>query len=327
MFDVKEQFLNHPGDMMKSFLARTMGKEIGFAFTKKAEQECLNWIGIAFLDDEIDKISKESGATKETVKFNKKNCKRIGMALINGQRTSGIMFRDLAQETYESSMQTVATEMYAEMIKYSLLYPDLIGNDSKIINGINLVFNTISNGLFNFQSAREILRKIDNSHIQERNDIEQEIINNPLEQEINVEQSDVEKDQAIINEKVEIIEDLQVVKDNKLSYEECTTSGELQGSERFDSDNLELAKKYMRTVKQIVATYPILMRGFASHLDEIFDPYLHIWEIEKIESAMESGFISKLLFDEIDDQQQISKDLTEKTQVLVDFINSEAFGS
>jgi hypothetical protein len=317
MFDIKDQFLNHPGDMMKPFLARKIGKEIALTFSQNQEQQSLNWIGAGILYEEIKVLATAKNCAVENLKFNKAACKIIGLKLIDGMRTQVVKLKNSAKQAYEDGMATVGHEIYAEMVRYSLMHRDLIGYDQTVIKGIALALRGASGGEFDFNRADDVFNMID-PEVARRNDQEQELISEFKEEDYPKESTEQE---------AEIIEDLSGMQELEKTYQEHTESGEVKDQHLLPEPVRALATTYMNLINQIINVYPFMQRAEHMYLDESFDPNLHIWEIEEIEGALESTFTSRLIFNEIEDQNYLEGELKWRNQVLKSFISSEAFGS
>lgn len=329
MFDIKDQFLNHPGDMMKPFLARKVGQEVAFAFFHQQEQQSLNWIGAPILYDKINTIAKNRGCSIEELKFNKAACKEIGLEIIAGIRDRGVKLKNSAKYAYEDGMATVGHEIYAEMVRYSLITPELIGYDQVVLSGIALALRGASDGQFDFNNAIEIFKTAGEEIIQ-RNEVEQQIISKSNEENTEDEENFVSEESESMEKnelEQEIIGDLAEIETREKTYEDHLKSGTMKDESWLPPEILSLAKTYLSFIQKIVEYYPFMLRAEYAHLDESFDPNMHIWEIQEIETALESSFTSRLIFGEIEDLNWLDEELKRRNRILKNFISSRAFGT
>jgi len=93
---------------------------------------------------------------------------------------------------------------------------------------------------------------------------------------------------------------------------------------REEAEGLEELRRFADLYSKVVGKYPSLTDTFAQHLDEAFDPNLHIWEIREIEGAMDSGFVRRMLDSGTLDGENVDN-LKKKSGVLSRFATSGSF--
>lgn len=139
---VEGQFLNHPHDLMFPLLKRSIGETVGKSMVvNRGIDDIVDERSIASVTQIIAKVAERRRKYIGDLKFNKSVCREIGGALVSLLRNGQIKFRGELKKEYQNSMEIACVEIYAEMVKYALLYSDLIGRNQNILNGVKQVFS------------------------------------------------------------------------------------------------------------------------------------------------------------------------------------------
>jgi hypothetical protein len=314
------QFLNHPGDLMFPLLKQSVGEAVGCFMAGKDNSSISDLTSIPVIQAEISKITTKHGKTINTVKYNKAVCKEVGEVMVAMQRQGKIKFNGSLKEAYQGAMEDACTEIYAEMFKYALKYPDKIGKNTNIMDGIKEVVLAIGSESSMENFKRNTLSPSDG--ILSRNEAEKTAMNmiqTPEQSTVSLptttltveEQKSMGQEQLIFEKEEH---------DFMLFSVTGTWPETLMVKDSQFHDFREFALSYI----QVANKYQILKDTFAQQYDEGFDPELHIWEIREIESAMDSGFVRNLLVsNSITEQTMI--DIKAKQIILNKFIESPAF--
>jgi len=321
-FEIRDQFLNHPGDMVYPYLKKELGKKVapmarGFIKTSPVE-EAYEKKYRAMLEE----IAKEKGLPLKDLKFNKAVCKDLGKRLAESVRSGTIRLSKEVGSFYQDVLESGLVEIYAEMFKYSLRYPDLVGYDTDVIGGITEVCNAVSGVTRSPDDIRKATL-VPTPEVQERNRREKEYIEKlaKSEKEAGTEITTLAltpEEEARIKEQEE-----EFTRKEKVFNDFC--EGKIEWA-LMAKGSKDLISSYTRLYTRVLEKYPMLKDTFAQHLDESFDPDLDIWNIEKVEYAVDTDFIRNLLLNpehSLTPKQEY--DLACKVAILGGFIDGQPF--
>ncbi len=314
---IEGQFLNHPNDLMFPLLKTSIGEKIGRTIT-----ENLNISGLmheentGIVNQEITKIARARGKSIEDLKFNKKACKEIGEVLISLLRSGQIKFTGSLKKVFTDGMEKVCVEIYAEMVKYAVMYPNLIGQNLNITMGIENVFSAIQERPVNIEVLRGLIKQ-PGKDVLDRYVLEKTFLAKRPNESADI-QTLTEKQQERARQEQE---DFQ--RRNK-AFKDFLDRGHIPGSLDVHSDQIESVAKFAKLTSRIVNKYPMLKDTHIQQYDNLFDPNLHIWEIKEIERAMDTGFIRDLTADSNVSNHDLTQ-IINNNKILEKFVNSEAF--
>lgn len=288
---VDKQFLNHPNDLTYPLLKRSLGETFGSFYTEQRNmKKILDPHGLKLIMEDLQTIASARGKNVRDLAFNKKLCSQIGERLVTLRREGKSTFSANLKESYETAMEHALVEIYAEMVKYSVRYPHLIGNNRAIIEGITQVCTAIKGEPVDLNQLKAQIEH-PSPEITIRNASEKALIpNTPANSAkpsvpvpISPEDQERAKKQQ---EEFEYYERL---------FNSFLDAAVLPDSLQLDVEQKIIVDEFAQLCSAVTNKYPMLKDTFASQYDESFDPEIHIWDIKKIEQAMDSGFIRSLI--------------------------------
>ncbi len=305
------EFFNNRGDLTLPLVKRKIGETVGLGVMGEERDELVSREHATKYDEEIGRIVTKRYRDRKTIKFNKAVCKEIGEVMVGKLLRGEIKFAGKLKETYQDSIEVACLEIYAEMFKYALLYPEKIGNNTEVIGGVMEVFDAVS-GQNDLVALRESIRQ-PSGEILLRHGVEKSLL-----------QPEVVSIQA----KVSSSEELERIRAQRVEFERLEMQFKRFGSEgevpvALESTG-EIVHKFAKLYSKIVKKYPVFGETSAQKYDESFDPEMHIWEIRKVEAAMDSGFVRNLTGSS-SVSEGIIDEMKSKTEVLEGFVQSEAF--
>lgn len=315
---IPDQFLNHPRDLMFPLLKRSIGETVGRYITGVLNSPIVDNPSVLTIDQEVSRIARAKGKDGDSLKFNKRVCKEVGESLVALLRGRKIRFVGDLKKTYQDKLEDAGVEIYAEMVKYALIHPDQIQNNTHVVGGITEIISAIQGkSLEDLAALRNAIAQ-PSEEVLKRNEAEKAMISpatspspspaptlSPEEQErARKQQEDFERRERAFRGFVEngIIPETIEILDNQR----------------------ETVQKFTTLYCKIIQKYPMLKDTFAQQYDESFDPEIHIWEIQEIETAMDSGFVRDLTGSQSISGQMIT-DITNRNKILERFANSSAF--
>lgn len=114
-FEIKGQFFNHPDDDVRPKLFAALGKAAGWEYIHNGDFSSLP--GAARVAQKIFATRDERGQTFLPIYFNKSFCLRLGEKLFGEVRKA----ETFLQPTYEATLDWALGEIFAEMMKWSLV--------------------------------------------------------------------------------------------------------------------------------------------------------------------------------------------------------------
>lgn len=321
MLSIEGQFLNHPGDLMFPLLKKQVGETVGYEYVIGEnladifEEENRNLVNYALQD-----IAQERGRNLKDLKFNKSVCKELGGKLISLLRNRKIKFSGELKRTYQDYLEWAGTEIYAEMVKYSLIYSNLLKGNRLVMEGINEVFSAIQGKKVSVEELRKTVKN-PSKEVLERNASEKVL----LEELEGKEVLDSKKARPLSPEEEELAKKQQEEFDlGEKAFSNFVANGELPEYLEINEPGKSIVAKYAKLYSKIVNKYPMLMDTFGSLYDESFDPELNIWEIREIEGAMGSEMARTITGSKSLDDQTI-EEIQKRTPPLEKFVNSPTF--
>lgn len=319
-FLIEGQFFNHPGDLTFPLVKKYVGKIVGLYFTGNQEIPIVDVQSNFIVKELVEKIARKRGRDIKTLKFNKSVCREIGEELISLLRQGKIKFEGDLKKTYQEILEYACCEIYAEMFKYAILYPEEINNDQDIIEGIKEVISAIrgqsDNKDLSFSELREsIINPSD--EVLKRHQAEKVYLNETA-QNSNSSVFSFEEQEKLKKQQ----EEFQAL---EKTFEIFKNDGKIPPALVYqDEKKRQIVERFAQLYSLVIKKYPILEDTFAVQYKDIFDPEMHIWEIWQVEDAMDSGFVRNLLLSgNISDE--IVDEILSKIKIIEGFVNSPAF--
>lgn len=325
-FSIENQFFNHPGDLMYPLLKKQIGEEMAIKFLTSSLSEALeDGDSISFVQNLIEATAEEERASGRNIKsaqdlkFNKRICKRLGEGFMANLRDGRVRLKGKTKEDYEGKVGGALVEMYAEMLRYGFLHPNEIRDNPEIRAGCKEIACAVSGRDFDLDQLKEQV-KVPGQEVLVRNKDEKTVIDS------------IDKGEPLPNTKTMKPEEIEAAKKQEEEYKRrekvfqlFMKNGTLPDNQVTDHDQLALLQDFGNACWKIAGVYPPLKNTFAVHLNESFDPDMHAWEIRRIESAMNSGFIRDLLVKLEKAEPLDFNHITEKVTILHEFMGSPAY--
>jgi hypothetical protein len=326
-FSVEGQFLNNPGDLMVPKLEKDLGAEFSRELISGVENP-IKGSGMERMVETIEKIANQQNVKSSEVKFNKKACRALGSVLLEEKADQNLSFGKTMEKNHQALLDESLTEIYAEMVKYAILYPEKINNDEDIISGVKKVISAISGkeDVDLQELRREILEENREIIAMSKKEKELEGVANDVILGEAV-QEDLGKQEEEVQEFVTVISEQQ---ERKSDYERFMFDGLLPKDleTTLNEDGKRLLYNYAQACSTVASEYNLLAYNTNPELNWDFDPRMHIWEIEKVEEAIGNSYIRDLLeHPEKLQEVRVQHKVEHYTRVLGDFIGSEAFGT
>jgi hypothetical protein len=321
MLSIEGQFLYNPGDLMFPLLKKKVGETVGYWYvTGQNLSNIFDEANINLVNSELEAIARERGRKLQDLKFNKSVCKELGGKLVSLLRSGKIKFSGDLKKTYQSGMESAGVEIYAEMVKYALVYPDLIKGNKMIVGGISEVFSTIQGRKVSIEKLREAIKN-PSKEVLERNASEKVLLEKLKGEEV----IDSQGARPLSPEEEEIARKQQEEFDlREKAFNDFVSNGELPEYLEINEPEKSIVVEYAKLYSKIVNKYPMLTDTFASQYNESFDPELNIWEIREIETAMGSEIARTITGSKSLDNQTI-EEIQKRILPLEKFVDSPAF--
>lgn len=318
--NVEGQFLRHPNDAVFKKIELSTGLFMAKAITEgKNLESLLTDTGRKKLEEILEVLARERGVSVSELKYNKRTCRIIGEYFFQG-RLSSVQedfsgeLRDLIAGEIEPGLK----EIYAEMMKMAIVYPDKIGDNGEVIEGIREVVETIRGERVDLAEVREAIRT-PNEEEKQRYRYEREFLAEEKPRE--------ELEKVLSPEEVERIKK-EIEKRERLEkgFRDFMMKGTFEIPAGADPERYTALSEFARFCKRSVEGYPKLIEAAYMHFSEEFDPnFLHIWEIWHIEETIHMNYIKEVLsrLSEID---KFEGELRARIAVLSQFVNHPQFG-
>ncbi len=316
---VEGQFLDHPGDLMLPLLKRSIGEVIGKVIVEKKKlRGIVNWKNAEVVRNVIDKTARENEKSIDQLKFNKRICEQIGGELFQLLIGGKVRFTGDLEDKYQDKMENVCVEIYAEMIKYALLYPDLIGNDPDIIQGVEEIFSAVQGKSVDIGMIRKRVKYPD-EEILARNRKETSFLNGEAS-----DYSVIPLPVLTSDEQQLVLEQEEEFSEREKKFEDCAEKGIIQDSLPISDEERQVLDRFTGLYSSVLEKHPSLKDTFGIQYNTDFDPDLHIWQIHEVEAAMDSGFVRQIIVARDISEQDLEM-LRKKVVILDNFVNSDAF--
>lgn len=144
-FSVPNQFFQNPKDLMHDRVYEYLGNTVKIWFVKN-EGKMTRDNQDSLINDMLLKLFLDFDIEPQKAIFDSEFSIELGKRVLTAAFEKQFIFgRDL-QLAYDTIMRGACDEIHAEMIKYSLKYPYLIGHNIDILGGTREVFEAISEG-------------------------------------------------------------------------------------------------------------------------------------------------------------------------------------
>jgi hypothetical protein len=325
MFDVKDQFLNNPGDLMYPILKRGLGKVVGQEYVDSGNiSQLFDVRGQNKINSLIESIALSQRVKVNDLKFNKSVCREIGAAIVPDARAHKLTMKGNLRTTYDGTMEWVGAEIYAEMVKYSILYPELIGHNN-IATGISEILSAINGKPVNLAAIRNHIFP-PNPEIMARNAAEIQV--EQVQEDIGITPTldtapptqDIPTPVAptLSPEEQAIIDSQQNEHEEYLStFDAFIYKGTLPDSLIVSGGKARRVREFADLYSRINIENPELIYQSVVY-DEGFDLNMHLWDMEELFYAINVDFIRGLIqAGEVSDQ--IYGEITKKVDILKRF--------
>ncbi len=317
---VPGQFLDHPDDLMFPLLKKYVGEAIAYFLLNPDNSPTFDSSSsVNVLKEELLKIAENNGINLESLRFNKSVCKKIGETMLGKQITGEIKFSGELKKVYQERMDHICREIYAEMVKYALKYPDHIKNNLEVIGGIHEIIEAVNGFPIDIKNIENVISR-PKGEIIAANKLELGLIERFKKESVLPQEGEEQK----AKEEQKAREEQKAKEKAENDFNSFSNNGLWPQSLEIEESQLDDFRKFAQIYKQIIGNYPILRDTFGQQYDENFDPNLHIWEIREIENAIDSGFVRSILAKrklENETMQEIIK----RTKILEKFVNNPAF--
>lgn len=268
---VEGKFLNDKGDLMYPVLKMKVGESVA------------------------KELVDRGGAGG--VKYNKRKCIELGGYMMEGLRSGKTKLPVEQESAYKVGLERILVEIYAEMVKYAVLYPDQIGYNIPIMEGVGEIISSIRGEKISLDQLRRDLLKPNEKVITE---VKKGATQN--------------KKEGVISDSGVILPELKnAIPDD---YENLVSKGILPKKLYVSESGEEFLKEFSSLYRQMIRLYPVLKDYVPYEYRTDFDPEnLNIWDIREIELAMDARFVRNILTEKI-----ISKEIIDSLKVKAEVI-------
>lgn len=288
--------------------------------------------GYSFITSAMAKIAAEKGVPLKDLKFSKSVCAQLGDELFHKVVSGDITLKGELQQKWQELIEADFSEIIADMFKYALLDPDKIGNDPDIIGGVEEMIAAIRGvKKVNIEDVRAKLSEY-RPEVLVRYESEKAFLdglNGQAPNQVVVDSTPYSVPTFTTEEIAQSQEQINQQQTITDAFKYFVTSGFLPEyySETLTTDQISIMNNYGQALSEVYETYPTLFEGRSAH-NMSFDPELHIWQTRDIAVAADDSVIWNLLEDPTLLTEDYMKNMTKRTEVLVNFINNEdAFGT
>ncbi len=293
-FLIEGQFFNHPGDAMLPLVAKKLGKIVGEYLTK--EQIFLpifKGFGEKLAESVVHDIARDFGKSASELKYNKAVCIKLGKRLVESYLKGEVDFSGHLKTSYEEEMEDALREIFAEMVRIAIIHNkyEYLGNNTEIHDGVEEVLQSINTEPINLGEIKKSLYS----------SIGYDEVDLP-----SVKTSNIIEDQYYAT-----VKNLSEPRPPKNTIEELV------------NQNSTPEEKFVALQRYIVQRYPSLAALISQKFNISFDPEMNLWDIEKIEWAVDANFTNNLINKSLDPKSD--PEIKKRVKILEDFINSPAF--
>lgn len=292
---VEGKFLNDKGDLEYQILERNVGGVIGRSLVEGGLEKLLK----GELSTDLSRLMFSGG------KFTKQRCTELGGLILDEVRAGRLSLVGEAEKVYKDSLEDIFVEIYAEMIKNAIFYPEKIKYNIQIMEGVREIVSIIRGEDTNLDAIKsQLLTHGDKTTLVSSN-----------ESKVNVE---VAGWMAPVPEG-----DNNIPSQTDVDMEYAFFAGRGETPKGFvfgEQDRVEFVE-FATLYTQFVSKYPVLKNYVPYEYRKDFDPQgLNMWETREIEVAMDSTFL-RLLFTDKKNLQKYMSELIDKKRVLEKFVN------
>lgn len=326
-FDIEGQFYNHPNDLMYPLLKRKMGELIANRSYKGNLSEVFEGeIAPSVAKNIIHAECETQGPGAEELKFNKRMCERLGELFIDHNRSGAIPFSPEVKKVYTTQLESSLKEIYAEMVRLTLMDASLVENNNDIINGLTTVLSAIQGKDIDLEKVRSAMSAIP-QEVVDRREMEVEWVaallpKPPLHPEFgkSIGYDDNPQFLRARQQNTNFVRQVD-------AFTQFVSEGKLPDGVK-SSYASAVCLEFAQARSAIEGVYPFLKTVTNPSLDSQFDPNLHIWEIHEVEGALANSYVRSLLTKLAEKPFEIDvAAVSQKTKILNKFIESPAFGS
>ena len=295
-YAVQGQLLNHPNDLTLPLLKRSLGEVIGNNINHDTKAQLSDPSGIQLIEKLVNQLAQKKNISPKDLIFNKQVCMDVGEEIVGHIRNKTLDIQGELKTVYQDTLESALTEQWAEMVRISILNPDLINHNTTIIEGVETVLSTIQGKLVNLGELRD--KVADTKSYADRLSDERELRPAFENNTLNAFQPRSGMDKHIA---AAALTEFEKKKDQFTAF---VTNGTIPDT--IPAEQKALLTRYSEASKEIVAMHTTLRNTTNQKFDANFDPEIDINEIREIEHAIDSAFIRRILFTPDIDQETTS---------------------
>lgn len=145
-FEVPGEFFNHPSDGTLPNVKTALGQNLGELFLSTGDAESVFALGSdpdskRFLRAILVETGRNQGVPPEQIKLTEEVCLELGGFLVEGVLAGKIKLNDPFRLMYEQHLENALNEIFAEMVKKSIMEPSSV-NDT-VIEGISIFLTAL----------------------------------------------------------------------------------------------------------------------------------------------------------------------------------------
>jgi hypothetical protein len=325
MFSVPGEFLNHPNDKMYPMLKRRVGEQIGksILINKNFDQIIKSKGGIN-PRDEINNLASKMGQDINSLKFNKKVCKTFGQFFIEKLLNQNVEFADVLNNVYQTYIEYVGREIYAEMIRHSVLHSDQV-NNKIIFEGISESLEAASGKHIELNEIRDVLKP--SKKVIDRYQAESKALQDFANEAESVNTQNANKTNAnnqigLTNSDLQKLEAQEKLSDTRMSdFDAFMLHGIIPSTVKIPEEYKEAVYTYASLCSQFNVKYPGVIDIDIVN-DDSYDPDVNLWDLEVFASAYDPEFIRNLLMSS-EVSASVNKELVTKNEILTKFMDEQ----
>ena len=265
----------YPEGLIMPHVGRELGERTGRAMYDNNHDLLASYFdpeSLGVVQNEVAKVAEARGGSTDKIIWTKKACREFGARLIKLKQQGEIRFSGDLDSLYDYNIGILySREGYAELIEYSLNYPEKIANNAEVLAGITEVLSAIRG---------------------------EEVDLSSLRQQISTPNQEAEA--AFEKEKPLRVDDIVTPEERAVNFEEQWYQSFLKGQIRegltLSSEQRTLLDLWAKSGYIVFQKYPNLINSDASGYNVDFDPeWMHIWETRDIEFAIARPIIVDIM--------------------------------
>lgn len=314
--DYKDLFLNKSDSYGVYQLNVRLGEEIAKGYLGLDDQKIEDTLGVNG-EGVVNNWLNEFGIPIDNIKFNRKVCKMIGekvlLEMSKGNLKISPEFSDKINSMYGISERL--NEVFPDMAGMCVAFHIIVGRDKELSD---LVTGWISLASRQKRDFFDLEHNVDFASLPVVDAFKRD-------EEIRLRvQKAVESRTVIEKEPGQVVVSEEMIKvfEEQRKFEEKVAKF-YDGNQEYEDDSLT---QYSVVVGEVSRRFSMLRNNSANVLDVrgSFDVNMHVWEIKKIEEAVDLDFVIQLMkADKFDDDQR--ERIKKYTQVLLDFMKDPAY--